>query len=304
MTEKPENAKDAVYYPKHLDDSGKQAVDKLHSDIKSRSVVRKEDPNTHIKVLGESTNPFGVSTIKFSALTDGKKFTGNGYSYTPGMWPFDFVAVDKSLLNLIESTEIRLVRFWKQCSLETKQQQKFMHRLRGEIHFWSFAKTRYEATTSDLKRKMKATADELQSLIGKLQESRMLSGIANDVIHKALDERHFEVFEEKNPSWNMWDDNPLRMDDLLARVLERVNEEAEQETYFPAWYPTKMESKSADKIFLMRAIQRVLIEIFSKSSHVLIADMVSIILEEIVTEDDVRKNLIDAKRNIPAKASQ
>jgi len=339
----------AGIYPKHLDDGGRAALDKLYAEIKEHAekwaeakrkaekakihrkfipasvshiqprnddersklkVLRsfmeelaeqraaEETPPT-VKVIKQYTNPFGVSITK---LDDGDGFISNAYGYPPGQWPYDKEVVNQGLINLLVSSEPRLIRFWSQFASSEKSQKQFIHKLQFHISLWAWSKTHYETTASNFKHKIKAAAVDMKSLISKLQESDRLSGIADDEITNALNTRHSEVFGDDATNWNMYDERPLRLDDLLAKILQRFEEALEREP--AAWYPKKMESKSADKIFLIRAIRRTILEFFDKASHVLIADMACILLNETITEEDVRKNLVDTNRKILAKTQQ
>lgn len=291
-------------YPNHLDDSGKEALQKLYAEIEERTkkeeAPKKTDNYPAIrKVFREYTNPFGVTILE---LDGGDGYIAKGYSYPSKQWPYDKEVVNQGLIRLLISTDSRLIHFWNQFSSIEKPQSQFIFRLQTHISMWAFNKTLYETTLSNFKRKIKAVKIDIKNLIIKLQESHGLSDIADDEIHKALDDRYYDVFEEKAHSWNLWDEKPLRLDDLLTRILQRFEKELQRES--SSWHPKKMEGKSADKIFLIRAVHRLMMEFFNKASHVLVADMVSILLNETITEEDVRKNLVEANRKIPAPTHQ
>lgn len=279
----------------HLDADGQQALADIRFNIEGDNQVDYEDINNVPKSdYHYPSKGFGINHV----ISHGRIWEA-----VPGQWPHHDL-LELSLINLANSTDIKVIKFWQVLSANNFQ-GNFLQDIYSKCIEWGYFQTCYDLPKSKMNAKYQEAMNNIKKLQFQLKNSHDLSFKLNFQMDTFLNRSNKQLDTEDDGFWFRARGKHLQLEQMLETFVEGLNIYI-LEKDIPSWYPTKLEASSSNVVFLIRVIKMILKPI-PKITNSMIAAVVSEMLpNSCVTEEEVRKNLyrkIIAKnvQNLPRK---
>lgn len=203
---------------------------------------------------------------------------------------YEYISV---LIFMPNSTENSIIDFWNKIKNDGNKQANFLYELACLSQHWLLTKMNQEML-SDAKQSLISLEKHLSSISDILKKSPYCSVELQEVLSAILEEQYGDDIDEDSQPVD-W--NGLTVSDLIVSIRIRLSNHHLHKMRRPRWYPRKMEDASAESVFAIRAVKQALRKILDKPSNKLIADMASLLSGNVISEEQVSKNLVNAPKS-------